>query len=303
MILARRNASGNVIWYVTDHLGTVRDLANTSGAVQDHISYAAFGKVIAESNSSNGDRFKYTSREYELDTTTYYYRARRYDPAAAKFISLDPIGFRGLDVNLYRYVKNNSISYIDPTGLWSYEAHMEFLRDAFKKQYTQQQLKTMADIGKGMDVSDGAFNSSPYRHFMRATDQSAKEAFEKAQDYVNSMLTQAAVWKQHYDAATTEKKRALSENGMLESLAQAFHTIMDSTSPAHVDEYRRPVSYDGANVALHSANEDEGIERAIDITDEIRKRTKDMLESAYKVYECLAANKKRCVFKFEEPKW
>jgi hypothetical protein len=29
-ILARRNASGTTAWYLTDHLGNVRDLANVS---------------------------------------------------------------------------------------------------------------------------------------------------------------------------------------------------------------------------------------------------------------------------------
>jgi len=33
-------------------------------------------------------------------------------------LSEDPIGFRGGDVNLYRYVLNNPTRYNDPYGLW-----------------------------------------------------------------------------------------------------------------------------------------------------------------------------------------
>jgi RHS repeat-associated protein len=44
-----------------------------------------------------------------------YYRARYYDPAAGRFISEDPIGFRG-DQNFYAYVENAANKLIDPLG-------------------------------------------------------------------------------------------------------------------------------------------------------------------------------------------
>jgi uncharacterized protein RhaS with RHS repeats len=44
-----------------------------------------------------------------------YYRARWYDPREGRFISEDPIGFRG-GVNLYGYVGNNPLRNIDPQG-------------------------------------------------------------------------------------------------------------------------------------------------------------------------------------------
>ncbi|MHC1727321.1 MAG: RHS repeat-associated core domain-containing protein [Syntrophobacteraceae bacterium] len=47
----------------------------------------------------------------------YYMRARYYDPGVGRFISEDPIGFAGGDVNLYGYVANDPINAIDPFGL------------------------------------------------------------------------------------------------------------------------------------------------------------------------------------------
>ena len=43
--------------------------------------------------------------------------ARYYNPAMRRFISEDPIRFRGGDVNWYAYVKNNPVNFIDPFGL------------------------------------------------------------------------------------------------------------------------------------------------------------------------------------------
>lgn len=49
-------------------------------------------------------------------TGFYYYRARYYDPKIGRFISEDPIGFRG-GINFYAYVENNPVNDTDPTGL------------------------------------------------------------------------------------------------------------------------------------------------------------------------------------------
>jgi RHS repeat-associated protein len=46
-----------------------------------------------------------------------YNRARWYDPATGRWLSTDPIGFGGGDVNLYRMVGNHPTSAIDPSGL------------------------------------------------------------------------------------------------------------------------------------------------------------------------------------------
>ena len=55
-------------------------------------------------------------RESGSEPPPSYYRARYYDPAAGRFINEDPIGFRGFDLNLFRYVRNQPGRYTDPSG-------------------------------------------------------------------------------------------------------------------------------------------------------------------------------------------
>ena len=118
-VLARETGSSNTVaWYLQDRLGTVRDIANNSGAIIDHLGYDAFGAVTIETDLGYGDRLKFTGRELDPVTGLYYYRARWYDATAGRFLSQDPIGFAAGDANLYRYVGNSATNATDPSGLW-----------------------------------------------------------------------------------------------------------------------------------------------------------------------------------------
>lgn len=63
-----------------------------------------------------GNTRLYTARERDEELEVYYYRARYYDYKMGRFISRDPIGYAD-NVNLYAYVGNNPMSFVDPLGL------------------------------------------------------------------------------------------------------------------------------------------------------------------------------------------
>ena len=114
-LLARQTASG-VAWYLDDREGSVGDIINNSGTVLDHVDYTAYGQVAAESAPGQGDRFKYAGMEFDAAIGMYYDRARYYDPAAGRFVVMDPIGFMAKDSNLYRFAKSDPIDFVDPSG-------------------------------------------------------------------------------------------------------------------------------------------------------------------------------------------
>ncbi|WP_165235876.1 RHS repeat protein, partial [Aquisphaera insulae] len=115
-LFARTSSGGTTAWYLTDRLGSVRDLSNTSGVVIDHVVYNSYGSLTGESTPGSGDRFKYTGRELYPGLAIYAYRARYYDASVGRFTSLDPLQFATGDQNLYRYVSNNPTNSIDPSG-------------------------------------------------------------------------------------------------------------------------------------------------------------------------------------------
>ena len=59
-ILARWQPSNGTAWYLTDRLGTVRDLVDTAGVLSNHVDYDSFGQVLAQTNGTAGDRFLFS---------------------------------------------------------------------------------------------------------------------------------------------------------------------------------------------------------------------------------------------------
>jgi len=113
----QRTDSGGSRDLLTDALGTVIALADSTGSVQTSYNYEPFGNASI-SGSTNGNSYQYTGRDND-GTGIYYYRARYYDPRLQRFISSDPIWYGG-GPNLYAYVGNGPTRWMDPYGLERY---------------------------------------------------------------------------------------------------------------------------------------------------------------------------------------
>jgi RHS repeat-associated protein len=109
-------APGDVVWPLTDHLGTVRHLADSAGNMINDRVYDSFGQLLAETNPSVTHRFGFTGREWDAELGLNYHRARYYDVGAGKWISEDPIGFTAGDANVTRYVFNSASGFRDSSG-------------------------------------------------------------------------------------------------------------------------------------------------------------------------------------------
>jgi RHS repeat-associated protein len=112
----RQGFRAGLQWYLTDRLGTVRDLVNSSAAVIDHVDYSVFGNILNESNPTIGDRFKYSEMANDSSTGLDDFRTRYYDAAIGRFPTQDPIKLASGTYNLYQYVYNNPDNLVDPTG-------------------------------------------------------------------------------------------------------------------------------------------------------------------------------------------
>ncbi len=106
--------SGTTSYYQADGLGSLTSLSNASGALANTYTYDSFGNIIASTGTLTNS-FRYTGREFDTETSLYYYRARYYDSSTGRFTSEDPIRFAA-GTNFYTYVDNNPNLFIDPSG-------------------------------------------------------------------------------------------------------------------------------------------------------------------------------------------
>ena len=108
---ARQDAS-TTTYYLADHLGSVVQQTDASGAAVWARKYDPWGKPLVGADAAG---WAYTGREWDPEVGLYYYRARYYQAALGRFLSEDPLGgLRGLD-NL-TYVGNKPERRRDPTG-------------------------------------------------------------------------------------------------------------------------------------------------------------------------------------------
>jgi RHS repeat-associated protein len=120
----------STFWTFADHQDSVRDIVSGNaadrGQVVEHRQYDSFGKVVrrttgpqagAATTAGVGVEFAYAGRPFEARTGLSDNRARWYEPGTGRFVNEDPSGFKGGDANLFRYVGNDPLNQVDPSGL------------------------------------------------------------------------------------------------------------------------------------------------------------------------------------------
>lgn len=106
--------SSTASYYQQDGLRSVTSLSNLAGALANTYTYDSYGRVTSSTGTVT-NQFQYTGREFDPETGIYYYRARYFDPNPGRFLSEDRLRF-GQGPNFYRYVQNNPLRWVDPTG-------------------------------------------------------------------------------------------------------------------------------------------------------------------------------------------
>ena len=106
---------GQSFFYQTDGLGSIIELTDSNGTIAQSYVYNSFGNIEQQAGNIVNP-YTYTGREIDTETGLYFYRARYYDSISGRFINEDPIGFAAGDNNFYRYVQNNPVNFMDPSG-------------------------------------------------------------------------------------------------------------------------------------------------------------------------------------------
>jgi RHS repeat-associated protein len=108
-------------YFLTDALGSVRQLTDLTGAVTLARTYDPYG-VVTASTGTSASTYGFTS-EYQSGDSVYL-RSRFYTPSTGRFLTRDTWSGnanRPLSFNRWGYVEGNPVNLTDPTGMKPYE--------------------------------------------------------------------------------------------------------------------------------------------------------------------------------------
>jgi RHS repeat-associated protein len=100
-------------------MGTPYMMTTTSGAVVWKAKYSSFGIAIVDSIPAVENPLRFPGQYADVETGLHYNWFRYFDSECGRYLRIDPIGFAGGDENLYAYVWNDPIGWLDPKGLSS----------------------------------------------------------------------------------------------------------------------------------------------------------------------------------------
>ena len=102
-------------YYVKDHLGSIRQMTDSSGNLVYQADYSAYGQATVSINTVTpafGYAGYFVHGRSGLNLTVH----RAYSPSLARFLNRDPIAESG-GINLYGYVGGDPVDLSDPLGL------------------------------------------------------------------------------------------------------------------------------------------------------------------------------------------
>ncbi|OEU69571.1 MAG: hypothetical protein BA863_13520 [Desulfovibrio sp. S3730MH75] len=103
--------------FATDQVGTIFMVADDQGRELKRVIYDSFGNLLVDTNKKLDTCVGFAAGLTDKDTDLVHFGYREYDPRIGRFITPDPIGYAGGDVDVYGYCLDDPINFIDRTGL------------------------------------------------------------------------------------------------------------------------------------------------------------------------------------------
>ena len=173
-ITAQKDAStGAVTGYtvhhhITDHLGSVRAVVDFAGSVLETSDFLPYGTRWSQTGGSSSatitdatNRWRYSGKEEQAAALNpalplIDFGARMYDPAIARWMSVDPLAEKYYPMSTYGYCVDSPVSFIDPKGMeWEKPKEAERLKKSIDKKITSLNNDIAKDQAK---IAGGGLN-------------------------------------------------------------------------------------------------------------------------------------------------
>ncbi len=114
------NAEPDVYFYHSDHLGSASWITDGDGIPIQHLQYLPYGEPFVNQRavgSTYSERFRFTGKERDAETSYGYFGARYMDhELMTMWLSVDPLADKYPSISPYAYCAWNPIKLVDPDG-------------------------------------------------------------------------------------------------------------------------------------------------------------------------------------------
>ena len=174
---------------MSDGLGSTSDIIGTAETVVERFTYDVYG---APDHVSPILPYLFTGQRYDAESGLYYYKARVYSPGLGRFLQRDPVGYLG-GLNLFKYVDNNPVNYVDSQGLLGEKEVKETLDKSFGDTLTNEEKDKIAQF-TGKQIKPWHLpglldpnNIKAQEELQKRVDEALKKANKETQDIFNKL--------------------------------------------------------------------------------------------------------------------
>ena len=186
--LVKKETDNNQYYYHQNEHGDITHLTNIDEEIENSYQYDVFGN-IKEQQENVENVFKYAGEQLDNETQQYYLRARFYNPVIARFTQEDV--YRDDGLNLYVYVVNNPLLWIDPSG---YASGYYFRGDDFYDRRNNMGVK----LGETVDADGNDITIDNYEDHLRyktSEDISIFTSFSEDMQIAKKKFAKKSVYK------------------------------------------------------------------------------------------------------------
>jgi RHS repeat-associated protein len=176
---------GQHYYYLYDGKGNVTSIIDASQDVVAAYAYDAFGTLLSKTGSLD-QPYQFSTKPYDDKTGLSYFGHRFYSPALGRWMTRDPME-EAVGLNLFGFVHNNPINYIDPTGYdrkkltpTDYD-EMKKIAEEAAKEVAEKTIKKKLDltVPKPKDCKE---LERIYKDQKKTTEEAAKPWWKKLKD-------------------------------------------------------------------------------------------------------------------------
>ena len=156
-------------YYITDHLGSTRAVANTNGYAFATFDYTPYGSLLNAEDTPTGTDYLFTGKERQAKQGAgeLYDSQARFMDTGGRFLSIDPLAEKYYHLSPYAYCAGDPVNMVDPEGelpdfFWDIYSVASGIYSAAKNTIKGEFKEALKDAaGVGLDVVSAVIPGVP----------------------------------------------------------------------------------------------------------------------------------------------